>query len=97
VSFKYNTAIRFTEKIRKLGGGSCYVGNAISIPKTRLYEGAKKKNALLYNGSKLDWIIEHKPREIHCLKSLSDGWKPEEIIKIIKKGAEKSKECIFWE
>jgi len=88
--------LKFAEKIRKLGGGSCYVGNAIPIPKTRLYEEAKKKNALLYNGSKLDWIIEHRPREIHCLKSLSNEWKPEEIIKIIKKEELKNLKNVYF-
>jgi radical SAM superfamily enzyme YgiQ (UPF0313 family) len=71
-------------KLRDLKCGT-YVGNALPLFGTPLYESAKRDGYLRFDGQELEDNINSLgiPREIHCLTS--PHWKPEQIIEICKR------------
>ena len=86
--------LALTEQLRGYGC-SCFVGNALPFPDTRLYAQAKAEGFLRYDGKALENILYYlgKPRKTHCLTS--PYWTPEEIIRICELEVKKNLRAFY--
>jgi len=86
--------LALTEKLRGYGC-SCFVGNALPFPDTRLYAQAKAEGYLRYDGKELEDILYYlgKPRKTHCLTS--PYWMPDEIISICEDEVKKNLRSVY--
>lgn len=86
--------LKFAEKLRSLKC-SAYVGNALPLLHTELYEKAKAEGFLRFDSEQLeDYIVNlGLPRKDHALTS--PYWKPEDIVKICAHEHKKNLRSIY--
>jgi radical SAM superfamily enzyme YgiQ (UPF0313 family) len=76
-----DVTLQLVHRLRDLGC-QAFVGNAIPVPGTKLYDKAKEQGFLRFDGEDLFEVCRRweKPRPVHALSS--PYWTPEEIVQI---------------